>query len=514
MSTITASDEDEWSEAFDATVPRVDLVGKSANGTPRFLLMKSSQGGLMAPDMIRDLIAKATPEATMTATILTGSPADVMAAIHAAPTTKENPMTRTASLTKADDAQDAADAVIGDDEPLPDADDLASSSAPSADGAGVPTDAPGDPDDVGSPAWEAVDAARARQALQLTIALQRLVAQSAEREVQEAAVGDDGDLSDVWTLEDVGCAIDAIVSMLAPFAITEQAEADQGAADVGDAMTKAARLIKAGRVLSSANEAKIRAASTALESVLGSLPAPIEAAPVAKETAMPTPQERHDAAHELLTKASSEEGWSITKGKGDPAMAVFDADGKLVGTIDPADLSPIAAPVAPDGGDTAAAPADPAPAADPEVAPVVAAADPAAAAPDEAVIPGTDTVAAPAPTPEDDKIAKAVQASMAATLTEVLDPIIKALGENVVNADLVKSLQERVDHLAAMPDDRKSPRLNGATGQSGIADRGGDGPNEQMAALTKAVADTAADPVKNLEARKALAFAAIKARFA
>jgi hypothetical protein len=56
-------DSDDFFEAYDAVIPRVDMVGKSANGSPRFLLMKSGQGdGLIAADTIRDLLAKSTPK--------------------------------------------------------------------------------------------------------------------------------------------------------------------------------------------------------------------------------------------------------------------------------------------------------------------------------------------------------------------------------------------------------------------------------------------------------------------
>jgi hypothetical protein len=59
-------DDSEWSEAYGAVVPRVDLVGRAANGSNGFLLMKSGQDGLMTPDAIRDLIAKSTQtESTM-----------------------------------------------------------------------------------------------------------------------------------------------------------------------------------------------------------------------------------------------------------------------------------------------------------------------------------------------------------------------------------------------------------------------------------------------------------------
>jgi hypothetical protein len=55
-------DSDDFFEAYDAVIPRVDMVKAPANGSPRFLLMKSGQGGgLIAADTIRDLL-KATPK--------------------------------------------------------------------------------------------------------------------------------------------------------------------------------------------------------------------------------------------------------------------------------------------------------------------------------------------------------------------------------------------------------------------------------------------------------------------
>jgi hypothetical protein len=55
-------DSDDFFEAYDAVVPRIDLVAKSANGHS-FVLMKSSAAdGLMTPAAIRDLLAKSTPK--------------------------------------------------------------------------------------------------------------------------------------------------------------------------------------------------------------------------------------------------------------------------------------------------------------------------------------------------------------------------------------------------------------------------------------------------------------------
>jgi len=505
--TVLMPDDDDWTEATNAHIPRVDLVGKAANGSRSFLLMKAQDGpaGLVDAATVRDLIAKATPaEPTepTSITAFTGSPDDVakalyairdagkrgaaeaMHAIHAAAArAKDETMP---AVIKADDADLAADVVANPDEELPDADEVA---------AATPETAPGDPDDPTSAAWEAVDAARARQALELTIALQRLVEQAADREAQEVAVADDPDdaADNLWTLGDVSAAIDAIVGMLAPFAVTEQAEADQLTA-----------VTKAGRVLSTANESAIRGAVDALQKVLASLPAatPDDAAPVAK------------ADQKEATMADTT---TITKAKGDPQVAVYTEDGKLVGTVDQTDISPITSATAPapdatddaTDGDAAAAPAD---APDAPAAPAA----PAPAAPateDAATIPGTDTVQSPAPAPAPaDDVTKAVQASFTAALEEVLTPITKQLGETAGLSDLVKELQERVELLAKMPDDRKSPKLNGSTGTAGLAARDGS-QVDPLADLKKAV-ETETDPARKVQAQTALAHAAIRARFA
>ncbi|HUX71930.1 MAG TPA: hypothetical protein VMV41_15535, partial [Cellulomonadaceae bacterium] len=259
---------------------------------------------------------------------------------------------------------------------------------------------------------------------------------------------------------------------------------------------------KAGRVLSTTNEAKIRGAVDALTQVLNTLPAPADdAAPVAKT--------EKEATMADTTETTTTD--PVVKAKGDPQVAVYTEDGKLVGTVDQTDISPIASATPPtDDGDGADAetPADATtetPAADP--------ATPAAApapAEDAATIPGTDTVQSPAPAPTDD-VTKSIQASMAAALEEVLNPIAKQLGETAGLSDLVKNLQERVEHLAAMPDDRRSPAMNGATGASGLAPRDGS-TGDPLSALKKAV-EEATDPVTEMQARTALAHAAILQRF-
>ncbi|HTR93728.1 MAG TPA: hypothetical protein VMI73_18515, partial [Trebonia sp.] len=79
-------------ELVDADFPRVDLVGKGANGIPRFLIAKQDAAatGLLEPEFVRDLIAKAEPDtgrervAMPNGITLNGSPADIAAFIHKA----------------------------------------------------------------------------------------------------------------------------------------------------------------------------------------------------------------------------------------------------------------------------------------------------------------------------------------------------------------------------------------------------------------------------------------------
>lgn len=94
------TDEDEFTALYDANLPRIDLVGKGANGVPRFLIAKQdASAGLLEPDFVRGLIAKApqdTMEGPVTGTstreravtpngiTLNGSPADIASFIHKA----------------------------------------------------------------------------------------------------------------------------------------------------------------------------------------------------------------------------------------------------------------------------------------------------------------------------------------------------------------------------------------------------------------------------------------------
>lgn len=501
-----------FNELTDAEIHRVDLVDQPANGVP-FLIAKSA--GLVDPVQVRDLVEKAedVEKATISTADMNDKPDSDFAYIEAGghkvdgktePRSlrhfyigdashvrdalarasqspfgdKAMPKIKAAAkkfgidvskATNNDAANaDAAAAVLGDNEPLPDADEVMASAQQSADGSGVPANADGDPDDPESPAWEAVDAARARQALELTVALRRLVCLAQEREQQETAVdADDDDSQNIMQLGDALCAIDCVIGILAPFAICEQAEADGRQAD-RDALLKG-MVRKAGRVLSGQNEQGIRQAAALLEKVLATLPAPVD---------------------------EKGEPMQVEKAKGDPQVAVYTSDGKLVGVVDQADISPVASAPAADDNDKPAEPAAE-PAAEPEPG-AEPAPEPSADADDAQTIPGTDTVQAPAEQAEPD--AKTDDdADVAKTVAE----LVKA------------ALQDRDDQLAAQIDVLKAqleaygaapapggPRLNGATGTPGLARRD-ETPEDEATQLRKA-AEQESDPKR----RESLSYAA------
>lgn len=445
--------DDDWTEASDADFDRVDLVGKAANGT-QFLIAKAKadrNAGLLKPAFVRDLITK-----------------------------QENAMTE--QVTKADPDLDASTVLAEPDS----------------------NNAPGSPTDPGSPAWEQVDAATAQKWTAILSRAKNALTVMSDREMQEADTGGDSDdLDNAFDLDDAGSAIDYAISVLAPFAVGEQAEADQGAMElvgksvtgldpaVLDTVEGLAPVMKSGRTLSASNEQAIRGAVDSLQKVLASLPpAPAETEPAVKTADEPA-----------------------VKAKSDPLVAVYTADGKLLGAIASADLTPLStgtpADSTPDGSDTSGGnPDDPATGDDPsgnDVTPDVPTppATQPAAAPAETVIPGTATVQAP---PDDQKVTKT---AFTAALEEVLTPIAKQLEQHAELAEMVKGLKERVDAFGRRPDDRNSPLVNGSTGTPGVTAR--EGHTDELAALRKAVDE--AEPARKRDAQQQLVAAEIKARF-
>lgn len=375
-------------------------------------------------------------------------------------------------------------------------------------------DAPGDPADPGSPAWEAVDAASARKWTALLVRARNALGALAERENVEAATGDGDDVFAAMDLTHAACCIDEAVGVLARFAVDEQAAADFGAeelAAVGKAMAGFdpaaletlegfAPVVKAGRTLSAANEAALRTAVDALQKVLAFLPAPTtdDGQPVAKttkETVVTVETKLTDGEYALSADAARSIpalAAPVAKAKGKPMFVVCDPTGKPVGVCDPDDIMPIADM---GGGSTETSGAEQAPGGD--------------SADDGAVIPGTDTVASPAMDDDEDVAKSAAQASTAAALAEVLTPLTEGLAQYAQLADVVKGLQERVEYLAKLPDDRKSPLLNGA-GIPGAPVPTGE--PDGLAQLRKAADDAPAGPERDA-AKAEYAYARIKDLF-
>jgi hypothetical protein len=438
------------SELVDATIPRVDLVGQAANGH-RFLLAKSAAEpqNLVPADTVRGLIAKADDEAA--------EPADI-------------------DLT----------------EPLADGDGTGKDSSET---------------DPGSAAWEAVDAATARKWTAVLQRAQHALETLAARESTEAAVsGDWDDQSNAYDLEDAASAVNYAISVLAPFAVSEQFEAEMAAEAVGkavagldlaalDTVEAFAPIVKAGRTLSSANEAALRSAADAIQKVLASLPA----APDAELT-----KEAH--VDPLTTEPAP-------VAKADALVAVYTQDGELLGAVSPADLTELSTgkPAPEATADAAGADAG----AGGDAGDDAAAADAAAGAGGDAearTIPGTNTVQSPPAADDGTDVTKATAAAVADAIKEAFGPIVKQLADSAQLGEVVKGLQDRVDAFGRQPDDRTSPLLNGATGVPGLASRDGH-VADPLADLKKAV-ETANTPEAVTKAKSELAYAEIRARFA
>jgi hypothetical protein len=231
-------------------------------------------------------------------------------------------------------------------------------------------DAPGNASEPGSPAWEAIDAATARKWTSIAVRLRNALCVMAEREMLEAASADPDDIEAAWDLKDAECALDYVIDTLAGFAVEEQAEAELAAememvgkalhaVDITalDTFEALAPVAKAGRVLSAANEQAIREAADSLQKVLASLPA----APVEKtaneEDTMPKPtssaetvanQGGEPAMGTAQAEPKAVAGQVVSEvekadGEGKKAMVVvYDQNKRLIGIVDPDDITPVA----------------------------------------------------------------------------------------------------------------------------------------------------------------------------
>ena len=503
---MTQPADDEFTELYDADFQRVDLVGKAANGT-QFLIAKG-QAGLLHPDDVRELAVSYEKGQRVEGgpvrddVTITGSPAAITKMIHTAAlraangggvltpdVSKETTMTAPADVAKADGAPPVA------------AGDIIDSDA--ANGSTAET-MPGSSD------WETLDADTAQRAISVLGRAKAAVDWLIGREAQEAATDGDGYDGGSADLAAACCALEAVIGTLGAFAAGEQIEAEL--VDELDGIVKAAHALvaddsplatieglapiaKAGRVLSSANESRIRSATEQLEQVLASLPAPVADEPVAKQ-------------EDTVTEPAD-----VEKAKGDPQLAVFDEAGKLVGTIDPKDLNPIAKPSADGAAGAEEAPAEPATEAELQPEPAAEAGTPAHAEPVAEAAP--EPAAAPAPPAEDDDtVAKA-------DLEAIIEKAVRAALEDrdAGHASVVKALEDRLAHLEAPAPSRvlvngQLPPAHQMRGQ----DAGGsvDVDVAKAAALREQYHQStdAGERAELLTKQEDLTVAAVKARFA
>lgn len=494
--TVTPSldgEEDDLSEITKMHAPRVDLVGGAAVGFD-FLMAKADGTN---PSMFTEddvvALAKRAQEGD-----------DMNAKKTAAPAAED--------LTKADVQIDVnTDAVLE-----------------------VPTiDAEGDAVlDPTSAAWEALDAARASQAIELTVALKRLVEQAIARESQEALVGDDIDDADnVWSLSMVSDDLDCILGVLAPFAVSEAAEAEDRetddslvlkSVDSGTPLGEGDILLKAGRVLSGVNEGRVQQAHDLLGEVLGSLGAPVveDLTKASPSSAVVEDDTRQD---DIPTVEST--GDSLEKAEGDDQLVLVygpkGTAGAPLGAVKESAITTFAPTPSDEDGDgqisaeetaEAEAPTDTPDGTD-EATPADADQPaPAEMDADARTIPGTDTVQAPAQEPDTEDVKKGQHTSeVAAAVKEALAPVVEELSKTADLSDLVKSLKDRIDNFGRQPDDRVSPIRNGASGVRGIALRD-PAATDPLADLKKAAAEET-DPKKREAMQQQIAFASIRDRF-
>lgn len=457
-------DDDEFTELVDADITRVDLVDRAANGM-RFLIAKREDGsaGLLDAAFVRDLIAKSEPETDSRETVtMTGSPGAIAKLIHEA----SRPAAEPAEVVKDLDLDDSPD---GMDPTLP----LA---APDDD------EAPGSPSDPGSPAWEAIDAATARKWTSILARAKGAIDMLAQREMLEAASGDEDAIDNSMDLDDACCAIDYAISVLAPFAVAEQAEADMAADMMAVGKTLAAfdtapldtieafgQIRKAGRVLSTANEMAIRGAVESLQKVLASLPqaptAPEDGQSVAKETETDMPKPTlvedtiTDAGEQPKMGTAKPEPIAKADGEKTPMTVVYDQKGRLIGIVDPADVTPVsnseADPAADpdDGADTPAADAAP-DASDLTPAPAAEVGTPADAVPDDVTKSTTDKTDTDITVPDAvlKSIAKDAATAALADYTATQEQVIaKQAADHAQLAEEVEKLRGLVKALEEQP---------------------------------------------------------------
>lgn len=289
----TLTKDSELTEIIDPHIPRVDLVSRAANGM-RFLLAKSEGGSLLDPDTVRELITKE----------------------------EQQPMTDTAAAEVETDTVSKADD-LDVTEPLAD---------PNT-GQDKATE-----NDPGSPAWEAVDAATAAKWAGILGRARNAIAMLSNREDTESVMGVENAGMAAFELDEATYALDYAIDVLGAYVANEMIEAEL-AGEIGKAVSlitpdtlesveTVGSIIKAGRVLSAANEALLRSASENLQKVLAALPDAPE--PVEKKE----PTVTTSSTENVTTPETEIE-------KAGEMQLVYDKDGGVVGVVKPEQIQPV-----------------------------------------------------------------------------------------------------------------------------------------------------------------------------
>lgn len=486
---------DEFNELQSADIDTVHTVGKAANGTTILFAKAAEDGaeGVFGADFVRDMIAKGGDDAGDTAPVpneitVTLDGAEIAKAIHAAA------LRHAAGVRKADmstkDVNDLPDSAFAHVEPGGTKDD---------NGKTVPRskrhypvhDATHARNALGRAAQQMngddADAKRIATAAlpKIKAAAKKLGVDVAKSDFLDFSGGDLGDGSTApgspqWEGQDASAAHDLIGQILAvvpgvkSLAQREAAEVMSGAADdmadvcdldqVCEHLMCAARMLGAFAVTETAEAGDLAKAT----------PAPTDSA----ATATPTQEEN---------AVSNADGTQNTT----DAVAKSDAGGLTQEQLAEYGRQALIKKAAK------------------KAAKLAAQASGAAQASDGArTIPGTETVQEPSQGPDD--VTKAAS-GLASALDQVMAPVVKQLGELAAK---VNAQDERVSKMAAQPDDRRSPLLNGAIGQPSLAMRG-DGPTNtpEFQAVLKAVEDQFPEGPARDQAMKGVALAALKARF-
>jgi hypothetical protein len=480
---MTTPDEEPFSELVDPDIHRMDQVDKAANGTP-WLIAKSAapEGGpaLFDPQFVREQVEKAEAQAApeRETVTMTGSPSAIAKLMKEAADRRAVEVVAKADLSTADvnDLPDSAFAYI---EP------------------GGTKDEQGKTTPRSKRHFPVHDAAHVRNAL--SRAPQSPFGEKAMPKIRAAAnhfgvevAKADGAAepgSPAWEGQDAATAdgiVQAILALcprLEAFAAREGAEV--GAGDMGDlgdvfdlqaardCLMQAAKLVGGVAVAEHAESGAVAKAATTTPAAHAA-PQPQESTVTNTDTTGVREGEQAATTTGTETAAATE----VAKG----AFGLTEAELAEIGRR--ALLK--------------------------KAAKAAAAKASGAAAPDDArVIPGTETVQAPAAASDD--VAKAVAAQLA-PFGEAMASVVKQLGELTTQ---MGSQTGRVEKALAQPDDRRSPLLNGATGEAGLApSHRGDGfeRSPEFDPIRKALAALPDGPAKE-QAQREVAIAAIKGRF-